>query len=145
MVKELKDYLKVEIKDYKKYNKKIICLTYLQESLDSCDELFYPFIEEYKKSMLSNKDSFLFIDARNIKYINMYDILERAEEIQKLNPIVIECLIGIVYFINNPVFKVMGNKIMEMHKPPIPAKICDQNSEALVFCKKIFDETNKRN
>lgn len=140
MTKNLDDYVEFKVKYFKKYDIKILCITYLKEILVIEDDIFYKFLDKYKNSMIENKKCFLFVESRNIKSINFSDIISKANDIALLDPVARETLHGVVYFINNPFFKSMGNNIMKLYKPAVDTKICNDNEEAMEFCKNILNK-----
>ena len=61
MEESLENFVEFKVKDFKKINKKIICLTYLKETLKTNDTIFNNFIETYKNLLNEHKGCFVFI------------------------------------------------------------------------------------
>ena len=134
----LEDYVEFKIKKFKKLDKNIICLTYLKETLTINDDLLKLFIKKYVKVITENPESFLIIEARNIKNIDFNNILDKIDVFKKLDKIVEKYIYCIVYLINNTIFKNMGNTIIKMYPPVVPVRICDENKEAIKFFENVY-------
>tara|TARA_B100001094_G_C17547482_1_gene492089 strand:- start:63 stop:491 length:429 start_codon:yes stop_codon:yes gene_type:complete len=142
MTHVLDEYVEFTIKKIKKFNKQIICITYLKESLILEDKLLELFCSKYESIVNQNKDSFMIIDARNIKSVDFEKALTKISIFKKLDKIVENNIFCISYLINNIIFKNMINTIVELYPPAVPIKVCNENKEVLKFLENIYTKNN---
>ena len=133
-----------KLRNYPKYNIKILCMTYLQETLSTNKEYFDLFLETYKNYMLDNCGCFLFVDSRNVKNVDFEYIWSKIGDIIKLDDIARKNLSGTVYLVNNSFFRLMANSIFKIYAPVVPTRICKDNDEAMKFMNSILDKKDKK-
>lgn len=143
---DLRDFVEFKVKKYSKFETNIVYITYLKETLTTDLELFDKFIKEYKETLISccEKKAFLIVNCKEIKSVDFSYVWSKMDTISKLDELARQHLVGTVYIINNTFFKTMGNSIMKVYKPVVPAKICNDNKEGIEFMNNVLSQLNKK-
>jgi hypothetical protein len=143
MDKDLDDFIKIEVKLYKKLNKKIIGLTYLKNFFEIDEKLFQKFYTFYEKLIKENIDSFIIVDARNIGSVPLSKIpLEKLKRLRELDNIVEKNIISICYIVKGIIIKNTINCIIKLFPSVIPIKVCSETTECFEFLETVIKNKN---
>ena len=139
----LEEYIKIDVKLYKKLNRKIIGLTYLKNFFEIDEKLFSSFFKKYESLIMENQGSFIIVDARNLGTVNLSSIpVDKLKRMKKLDDIVSKNIICISYIVKGIVIKNTINAVVKLFPPIVPVKVCNEPVECFQFFEKNMKTEN---
>lgn len=113
----------------------IISIIYNEEKLVEDEESIRKFIDDYRKTIEENKNSFVIVDLRKLKKINYEFVWKNMNKVNEIDNFVKDNVKGICYTINSNIVKKLANTVLKVYKPVVTIKICSNNKEVLDFIK----------
>ena len=138
-------YVEVKIKNFAKYNKKIICFSSKGKEIPNNGELAERVVQKYKELLIQNPGCVTFIDLRIVEKFPITLAWNKVNVIAaEIDPIARKNLFASVIFVSGQSMKTFINSIFQVYPPVIPTKICNSNEEAMEFVVQVINKRAKK-
>ena len=138
-------YVEIKIKNFAKYNKKIICFSSKGKELPNNPELAEKIVQKYKEMLEKNPGCITFIDLRIIEKFPITLAWNKVNVFSTIiDPVARKNLFASVIFVSGQSMKTFINSIFPVYPPVIPTKICNSNEEAMEFVVQVIQRREKK-
>ena len=138
-------YVEIKIKNFAKYNKKIICFSSKGKELPNNPELAEKIVQKYKEMLEKNPGCITFIDLRIIEKFPITLAWNKVNVFSTIiDPVARKNLFASVIFVSGQSMKTFINSIFQVYPPVIPTKICNSNEEAMEFVVQVIQRREKK-
>ena len=121
-------YVEIKIKNFSKYNKKIICFSSKGKEIPNNGELAERLVQKYKELLIQNPGCVTFIDLRIVEKFPITLAWNKVNVFaNEIDPIARKNLFASVIFVSGQSMKTFVNSIFQVYPPVIPTKICNSN------------------
>jgi len=135
----MEEYLDMNLKYSKIFDKKILMISFIKDKIDSNQEVVDQFLEKYIDILEKQGPIILMLDLRTIKEIDFSFVWKNANKFsKKLCDPEKKNLTCEAVILDNKYFKSMADAVHKIYPPKIPLKICSDNSEAIKFIKSVI-------
>ena len=138
-------YIEIKIKNFAKYNKKIICFSSKGKEIPNNGELAERVVQKYKDLLIQNPGCVTFIDLRIVEKFPITLAWNKVNVFaNEIDPIARKNLFASVIFVSGQSMKTFVNSIFQVYPPVIPTKICNSNEEAMEFVVQVINKRAKK-
>jgi len=138
-------YVEIKIKNFAKYNKKIICLSSKGKEIPNNGELAEKIVQKYKDLLIQNPGCVTFIDLRIVEKFPITLAWNKVNVFaSEIDPVARKNLFASVIFVSGQSMKTFVNSIFQVYPPVIPTKICNSNEEAMEFVVQVINKRAKK-
>ena len=138
-------YIEIKIKNFAKYNKKIICFSSKGKEIPNNGELAERIVQKYKELLIQNPGCVTFIDLRIVEKFPITLAWNKVNVFaNEIDPIARKNLFASVIFVSGQSMKTFVNSIFQVYPPVIPTKICNSNEEAMEFVVQVINKRAKK-
>jgi len=138
-------YVEIKIKNFAKYNKKIICFSSKGKEIPNNGELAEKIVQKYKDLLIQNPGCVTFIDLRIVEKFPITLAWNKVNVFaNEIDPIARKNLFASVIFVSGQSMKTFVNSIFQVYPPVIPTKICNSNEEAMEFVVQVINKRAKK-
>ena len=138
-------YVEIKVKNFAKYNKKIICFSAKNKEIPNNGELAEEMVRKYKEMLVKNPGCITFID---IRIVEKFPITLAWNKINvfasEIDPVARKNLFASVIFTTGTSMKTFINSIFQVYPPVIPTKICNTNEEGMEFVVQVIKKREKK-
>jgi len=139
------EYVEIKVKNFSKYNKKIICFSSKGKEIPNDEDLAINVVKKYSDLIENNPGCITFIDLRIVEKFPITLIWSKLNIFaKKIDPIARRNLFASVIFVSNKQMKTFVNSVFQVYPPVIPTKICNTNEEAMDFVVNIIKKKEKK-
>lgn len=138
-------YVEIKIKNFAKYNKKIICFSSKGKEIPNNEELSEKVVQKYKELLIKNPGCVSFIDLRIVEKFPITLAWNKVNSFAtEIDPVARKNLFANVIFVSGQSMKTFVNSIFQVYPPTVPTKICNSNEEAMEFVVQIINKRAKK-
>jgi len=138
-------YVEIKIKNFAKYNKKIICFSSKGKEIPNNEELSEKVVQKYKELLIKNPGCVSFIDLRIVEKFPITLAWNKVNSFAaEIDPVARKNLFASVIFVSGQSMKTFVNSIFQVYPPTVPTKICNSNEEAMEFVVQIINKRAKK-
>lgn len=138
-------YVEVKVKNFAKYNKKIICFSSKSKEIPNNGELAEEVVQKYKELLIQNPGCVTFIDMRIIEKFPITLAWNKVNVFAtEIDPVARKNLFANVIFVSSQSMKTFVNSIFQVYPPVVPTKICNTNEEAMEFVVQVINKRTKK-
>lgn len=138
-------YVEIKIKNFAKYNKKIICFSSKGKEIPNNGELAERLVQKYKELLTQNPGCVTFIDLRIVEKFPITLAWNKVNVFAaEIDPVARKNLFANVIFVSSQSMKTFVNSIFQVYPPVVPTKICNSNEEAMEFVVQIINKRAKK-
>lgn len=138
-------YIEIKIKNFAKYNKKIICFSSKGKEIPNNGELAERLVQKYKELLIQNPGCVTFIDLRIVEKFPITLAWNKVNVFAaEIDPIARKNLFASVIFVSSQSMKTFVNSIFQVYPPVVPTKICNSNEEAMEFVVQVINKRAKK-
>ena len=138
-------YVEIKIKNFAKYNKKIICFSSKGKEIPNNGELAEKIVQKYKDLLIQNPGCVTFIDLRIVEKFPITLAWNKVNVFaNEIDPIARKNLFASVIFVSGQSMKTFVNSIFQVYPPVIPTKICNSNEEGMEFVVQVINKRAKK-
>jgi hypothetical protein len=138
-------YVEIKIKNFAKYNKKIICFSSKGKEIPNNEELAEKVVQKYKELLIKNPGCVTFIDLRIVEKFPITLAWNKVNSFAaEIDPVARKNLFASVIFVSGQSMKTFVNSIFQVYPPTVPTKICNSNEEAMEFVVQIINKRAKK-
>ena len=138
-------YVEIKIKNFAKYNKKIICFSSKGKEIPNNGELAEKIVQKYKDLLTENPGCVTFIDLRIVEKFPITLAWNKVNVFaNEIDPIARKNLFASVIFVSGQSMKTFVNSIFQVYPPVIPTKICNSNEEGMEFVVQVINKRAKK-
>jgi hypothetical protein len=138
-------YIEVKVKNFAKYNKKIVCFSTKEKEIPNDGELAEAAVKKYKEMLEKHPGCITFID---IRIVEKFPITLAWNKINvfaaEIDPVARKNLYASVIFVSNQSMKTFINSVFQVYPPVIPTKLCNTNEEGMEFIVNVIQKKNKK-
>ena len=138
-------YIEIKIKNFAKYNKKIICFSSKGKEIPNNGELAERIVQKYKELLIQNPGCVTFIDLRIVEKFPITLAWNKVNIFAaEIDPVARKNLFASVIFVSSQSMKTFVNSIFQVYPPVVPTKICNSNEEAMEFVVQVINKRAKK-
>ena len=138
-------YVEIKIKNFAKYNKKIICFSSKGKEIPNNGELAERLVQKYKELLIQNPGCVTFIDLRIVEKFPITLAWNKVNVFAaEIDPVARKNLFANVIFVSSQSMKTFVNSIFQVYPPVVPTKICNSNEEAMEFVVQVINKRAKK-
>ena len=138
-------YVEIKIKNFAKYNKKIICFSSKGREIPNDGEIAEQVVKKYKEMLEKNPGCITFIDFRIVEKFPITLAWNKVNVFSaEIDPVARKNLFASVIFVSGSAMKTFVNSIFQVYPPVIPTKICNTNEEGMDFIVNVIQKRAKK-
>jgi hypothetical protein len=138
-------YVEIKVKNFAKYNKKIICLSSKSREIPNNEKIAEEVVSKYKELLIKNPGCITFIDLRIVEKFPITLAWNKVNVFAaEIDPVARKNLFASVIFTSGTAMKTFVNSVFQVYPPVIPTKICNTNEEGMEFVVNIIKRREKK-